>query len=86
MPGGGAYAEVVRSPAYRDDKRGTTLQILPDLLSGHRGATLSARVGAVTIMGLQALLVSNNTYDTSDIAGLGRRARLDTVSFRACPG
>jgi diacylglycerol kinase family enzyme len=74
----GAYAEVVRSPAYRDDKRGTTLQILPDLLSGHRGATLSARVGAVTITGPQALLVSNNTYDTGDIAGLGRRARLDT--------
>ena len=37
----GAYAEVVRSPAYRDDERGTTLQILPDLLSGHRGATLT---------------------------------------------
>ena len=26
----GAYAEVVRSPAYRDDKRGTTLQMLPE--------------------------------------------------------
>ena len=33
----GAYAEVVRSPAYRDDKRGTTLQMMPDLLNGHRG-------------------------------------------------
>jgi diacylglycerol kinase family enzyme len=74
----GAYAEVVRSPAYRDDKRGTTLQILPDLLTGHRGAKLSASVGAVTITGPQALLVSNNAYDTGDIAGLGRRARLDT--------
>ena len=39
----GAYAEVVRSPAYRDDKRGTTLQMLPDLLSGHQGARLSAQ-------------------------------------------
>ena len=39
----GAYAEVVRSPAYRDDKRGTTLQMLPDLLNGHAGARLSAR-------------------------------------------
>ena len=38
----GAYAEVVRSPAYRDDKRGTTLQVLPDLLSGHQGARLTA--------------------------------------------
>jgi hypothetical protein len=34
----GAYAEVVQCPAYRDDKRGTTLQMLPELLSGHRGA------------------------------------------------
>jgi diacylglycerol kinase family enzyme len=33
----GAYAEVVRSLVYRDDKRGTTLAILPDLLSGHQG-------------------------------------------------
>ena len=39
----GAYAEVVRSPAYRDDKRGTTLQMLPDLLNGHQGARLSPR-------------------------------------------
>jgi len=73
----GAYAEVVRSPAYRDDKRGTTLQILPDLLSGHRGATLTVRAGAVTVTGPQAVLVSNNAYEMSDIAGLGHRARLD---------
>jgi diacylglycerol kinase family enzyme len=74
----GAYAEVVRSPAYRDDKRGTTLQMLPDLLKGHGGAKLRARVGNVTINGPQALLVSNNPYETGDIAGLGQRARLDT--------
>jgi diacylglycerol kinase family enzyme len=74
----GAYAEIVESPAYRDDKRGTTLAILPDILSGHRGATLTARAGAVTISGPQAVLVSNNAYDTRDIAGLGHRARLDT--------
>ena len=34
----GAYAEAVESPAYRNDNRGTTLQTMPDLLSGHRGA------------------------------------------------
>ena len=73
----GAYAEVVRSPAYRDDKRGTTLQMLPDLLSGHQGARLSARAGAARIEGPQALLVSNGPYEMSDMAGLGRRARLD---------
>jgi diacylglycerol kinase family enzyme len=73
----GAYAEVVRSPAYRDGKRGTTLQILPEMLSGHRGATLTVRAGAVTMTGPQAVLVSNNAYAMNDIAGLGHRARLD---------
>ncbi|GAA2760854.1 diacylglycerol/lipid kinase family protein [Actinopolymorpha rutila] len=74
----GAYAEVVESPAYRDDKRGTTLAMLPDLLTGHRGAKLSAHAGDVAVTAPQALLVSNNAYATSDIAGLGRRPRLDT--------
>jgi diacylglycerol kinase family enzyme len=73
----GAYAEVVRSPAYRDDKAGTTLRILPELLDGQRGARLSARAGGATITGPQALLVSNDPYEMNDIAGLGRRARLD---------
>ena len=73
----GAYAEVVRSPAYRDDKRGTTLQMLPDLLNGHQGARLTARAGGTTIEGPQALLVSNDPYEMGDVAGLGRRARLD---------
>jgi diacylglycerol kinase family enzyme len=74
----GAYAEVVRSPAYRDDKRGTTLELLPDLLNGHRGARLSAQAGGTEISGPQALLVSNGQYQLSDFAGLGRRGRLDT--------
>jgi diacylglycerol kinase family enzyme len=74
----GAYAQVVQSPAYRDDKRGTTLQMLPDLLTGHKGAHLAVRVdGQVILDGPQAVLVSNNPYETGDIAGLGRRARLD---------
>ena len=73
----GAYAEVVESPAYRDDKRGTTLQMLPDILSGHRGAKLTAHAGDATVTGPQALLVSNNPYQGGDIAGLSRRARLD---------
>jgi diacylglycerol kinase family enzyme len=74
----GAYAQVVQSPAYRDDKSGTALQMLPDLLTGHQGAHLVVRVdGQVIIDGPQAVLVSNNPYETGDIAGLGRRARLD---------
>jgi diacylglycerol kinase family enzyme len=74
----GAYAQVVQSPAYRDDKSGTALAMLPDLLTGHQGAHLVVRVdGQVILDGPQAVLVSNNPYETGDIAGLGRRARLD---------
>ena len=74
----GAYAQVVQSPAYRDDKSGTALAMLPDLLTGHQGAHLVVRIdGQVILDGPQAVLVSNNPYETSDIAGLGRRAQLD---------
>jgi diacylglycerol kinase family enzyme len=73
----GAYAAVVQSPAYRDDKRGTTLDLLPGLLAGQQGPRLVARADNVTIEGPQAVLVSNNQYGMGDIAGLGRRARLD---------
>src|SRR4051812_3912353 len=73
----GAYAEIVDNPAYREDKRGTTLDALPDLLSGRRGAHLVADAAGLVVDGPQALLVSNNPYEASDLAGLGRRARLD---------
>ena len=74
----GAYAQVVQSPAYRDDKSGTTLQMLPDLLTGHQGAHLVVHAdGQVILDGPQAVLISNNPYQTGDIAGLGRRPRLD---------
>jgi diacylglycerol kinase family enzyme len=73
----GAYAAVVQSPAYRDDKTGTTLDLLPDLLTEHGGPRLRARIGDKVLHGPQAVLVSNNSYGTDDIAGLGRRSRLD---------
>jgi diacylglycerol kinase family enzyme len=74
----GAYAQVVQSPAYRDDKTGTALAMLPDLLTGHQGPRLVVQVdGQVILDGPQAVLVSNNPYESGDIAGLGRRARLD---------
>ena len=73
----GAYAEVVETPAYRGDKLNTTLNLLPDLLQGHRGARLSARADDAEIRSPQALLVANNPYGTGDIAGMSRRARLD---------
>jgi diacylglycerol kinase family enzyme len=73
----GAYAEIVETPAYRDDKRNTTLNTLPDLLQGHRGAHLRVQADGTRIDAPQALLVSNNPYGTGDLAGLGRRTRLD---------
>jgi diacylglycerol kinase family enzyme len=73
----GAYAEVVQTPEYRGDKVGTTLQLLPGLLQGHDGARLEAQVDGTRIEAPQALLVANNPYGMGDVAGLGRRARLD---------
>jgi diacylglycerol kinase family enzyme len=73
----GAYAAVVQSPAYRDDKARTTLDQLPGLLAGQQGPRLVARAENVAVEGPQAVLVSNNQYGMGDIAGLGRRARLD---------
>ncbi|MDX3457850.1 diacylglycerol kinase family protein [Streptomyces sp. ME02-8801-2C] len=81
----GAYASIVQSPAYRDDKVGTTLGLLPELLTFERGATLTARAypqsptqsGETVVHAPQAVLVSNNRYRMDDFAGLGRRERLD---------
>ncbi len=73
----GAYAEIVETPQYRGDKLGSTLDLLPDLLSGQRGTRLTATAGDLQVVGPQAVLVANNPYGTGDIAGLGRRARLD---------
>ncbi|AWW36007.1 diacylglycerol/lipid kinase family protein [Streptomyces cadmiisoli] len=74
----GAYAAVVQSPAYRDDKARTVLETLPDLLTHHAGARLRVRAGSLTLNAPQALLVSNNPYGRGDSAGLGRRERLDS--------
>jgi diacylglycerol kinase family enzyme/membrane-associated phospholipid phosphatase len=73
----GAYAEIVDNPAYREDKRGTALNTLPDLLQGRRGAHLTADVDGTLVDAPQALLVSNNPYEDGDLLGAGRRARLD---------
>ncbi|MCX5044752.1 diacylglycerol kinase family protein [Aldersonia sp. NBC_00410] len=73
----GVYAEVVRSPAYRDDKTATVLKQLPDLLGAQTGSRLVARIGEVTVTSPQAILVSNNPYGATDLAGLSRRDRID---------
>jgi diacylglycerol kinase family enzyme len=53
--------------------------MLPELLTGRSGPRLVVRIDdEVTIEAPQALLVSNNPYESADLAGLDRRARLDT--------
>ena len=78
----GAYAAVVQSPAYRDDKTGTTLDDAARPAHRARGARLWRTPTASTLDGPQAVLVSDNPYGTGDLAGLGRRARLDTGRAR----
>jgi diacylglycerol kinase family enzyme len=73
----GAYAEVVQSPEYRDDKIRTVLRMLPDILTHHRGPRLTVRSAGKKIDSPQAVLVSNNPYRTGDPAGLGRREGLE---------
>ena len=75
----GAYAAVVQNPAYRDDKRGTALQMLPDLLAGESGPLLTVQIDdQPPIVAPKAVLVSNNPYGSGELTGLGRRPRLDT--------
>lgn len=78
----GAYAAIVQSPAYRDDKVRTTLEMLPELLTLEKGPRLTAHLVGTAgptdpLESPQAVLVSNNPYATHDIAGLGRRERID---------
>ncbi|MBT2675521.1 NAD(+)/NADH kinase [Streptomyces sp. ISL-14] len=75
----GAYAAIVQSPGYRDDKIGTSLELLPDLLTRQQGPRLTARAGGTTLDAPHAVLVSNNPYRTDDPFGLGRRDRLDAA-------
>ncbi|MEU2235937.1 diacylglycerol/lipid kinase family protein, partial [Streptomyces vietnamensis] len=75
----GVYADVVQRPEYRDDKAGTALDVLPDLLQGGFGDRLDATADSLPLTGQQALLVSNNPYAAPDPLGTvaARRTRLD---------
>ncbi|MET8805734.1 diacylglycerol kinase family protein [Streptomyces sp. NPDC004546] len=74
----GAYAALVQDPAYREDKIGTMVRILPEFLARHEGPELVVRAGLLTVDRPDAVLVSNNPYQIDDPAGLDRRARLDS--------
>ncbi|MFE4052141.1 diacylglycerol/lipid kinase family protein [Streptomyces sp. YIM B13518] len=75
----GTYAAVVGDPAYREEKRRTTLRTMPGLLSGPSAPRLRMRADGTRADGLQALLVSNNPCPRAvDAARPGRRQRLDS--------
>ncbi|MFE7777069.1 diacylglycerol/lipid kinase family protein [Streptomyces sp. NPDC057445] len=74
----GAYAAVVQSDAYRNDKVRTTLELFPDVLTHRTGPRLTVRASGISADAPQAVLVSNNPYRVGDWAALGRRDRLDS--------
>ena len=73
----GAYAEIVQSPEYRDNKNKTILAMLPDLLDPNQGSRLTVRTGARTLTDQQAILISNNPYGSGRLRDMGRRERID---------
>ncbi|MEW2292884.1 diacylglycerol kinase family protein [Streptomyces sp. NPDC006743] len=74
----GVYADIVRSPEYRDDKTGTALKLMPDLLAKEGARRLDAWVDGTRLADQQALLISNNPYVSPDeLSGGGRRPVLD---------
>jgi diacylglycerol kinase family enzyme len=76
----GLYAKIVQSPAYRDHKMGTALQLLPELV-GPRAAPFDlCFVGpdGNEYRSAHLILVSNNRYELSHPEGFGSRRRLDT--------
>jgi diacylglycerol kinase family enzyme len=76
----GVYAQVVQSAAYRDAKLETWAKMLPDLLGPDASAIDLVFDGPDTTEYADAplVLVSNNAYQLTGLAGTGTRPRLDT--------
>ena len=76
----GAYAQVVQSDAYRDAKLETWAQMLPELLGPDAPPIDLEFEGpdATEYTDAPLVLVSNNPYQLTRLAGAGTRPRLDT--------
>lgn len=75
----GVYAKVVQSEAYRDAKLDTWAHMLPDLL-GPDAAPIDLEFMAPDgsrCSDAPLVLVSNNPYELTHLAGAGTRARID---------
>ena len=75
----GLYAKIVQSPAYRDHKVDTALELLPGLLGPHAAPFDLRFVGpdGTEHHSAHLILVSNNRYELSHPEGFGSRRRLD---------
>jgi diacylglycerol kinase family enzyme len=76
----GVYAQVVQSDAYRDAKLETWTQMLPELL-GPEAPPIDLEFDGpdgTELSDAPLVLVSNNPYRLTSLAGAGTRARLDT--------
>ena len=75
----GLYAKIVQSPAYRDHKVDTALELLPELLGPHAAPFDLRFVGpdGTEHQSAHLILVSNNRYELSHPEGFGSRRRLD---------
>ena len=76
----GLYAKIVQSPAYRNRKMGTALELLPELLGPHAAPFDLRFVGpdGSEHHSAHLILVSNNRYELGHPEGFGSRRRLDT--------
>jgi diacylglycerol kinase family enzyme len=76
----GAYAKVVQSDAYRDAKLETWANMLPDLLGPDADPIDLEFTGpdGRSYADAPLVLVSNNPYQLTQMAGAGTRERLDT--------
>jgi diacylglycerol kinase family enzyme len=75
----GLYAKIVQSPAYRDRKAGTALDMLPGMLGPHAAPFDLRFTGpdGTEHESVQLILVSNNRYELGHPEGFGSRRRID---------
>ena len=75
----GVYAGFVASDEYREAKRRTVAKMLPELVGPEAPPCgLAIADGGEPVTDVQLILVSNNPYTLSSLAGFGSRAHLDT--------
>jgi diacylglycerol kinase family enzyme len=75
----GLYAKIVQSPAYRDHKVGTALELLPDML-GPKATPFDLRFtgpDGAEHASAHLILVSNDRYEFGSGEGFGSRRSID---------